>query len=189
VGIKMLYKFIIHNLLIQNTKKMETNTKKVLIAMDYDFSSQKVAEAGFSLAKSLRAEVILLHVISNPQEYYSTQHVTVMGFAGHKDPNPTHLDSPEKLREASQHFLDQSKQNLGYESIQTIVTEGDAADSILKTAEYFQVNVIVLGSDSRKWLEKTNKGSITEKILQHSSIPIFIIPANSKLVITQNDKQ
>ena len=37
--------------------------KKVLIALDYDPTAQKVAEAGYSLAKSLNAEVILLDLI------------------------------------------------------------------------------------------------------------------------------
>jgi nucleotide-binding universal stress UspA family protein len=47
------------------TKKM----KKVLIALDYDLTSQKVAETGFSLAKTMGSEVILMHVISDSVDY------------------------------------------------------------------------------------------------------------------------
>src|SRR5665648_427725 len=50
---------------------MKTNKmKKVLIALDYDPTAQKVAEVGFSMAKDMNAEVTLLHVISDPA-YYS----------------------------------------------------------------------------------------------------------------------
>lgn len=41
-----------------------TNMKKVLIAVDYDPTARKVVELGFSLAKSMGAEVILLHVVT-----------------------------------------------------------------------------------------------------------------------------
>jgi nucleotide-binding universal stress UspA family protein len=66
--------------------------KKVLIALDYNPTAQKVAEAGFSMAKSMTADII------------------------------------------------------------------------------------VIGSHSRKWLENIVMGSVTEKVLHHTSIPLFIIP-------------
>jgi len=37
--------------------------KKILIALDYHPGAQKVAEAGFSLAKNMGVKTILLHVI------------------------------------------------------------------------------------------------------------------------------
>ena len=44
---------------------MKTNkVSKVLIALDYNPTAQKVAEAGFSMAKSMNAEVVLMHVIT-----------------------------------------------------------------------------------------------------------------------------
>jgi nucleotide-binding universal stress UspA family protein len=33
-----------------------------------------------------------------------------------------------------------------------------------------------MGSHSRKWLENIVMGSVTEKVLHHTSIPLFIIP-------------
>jgi len=38
--------------------------------MDYDETSQKVAEVGFSMAKAMNAETVLLHVISEQPVYY-----------------------------------------------------------------------------------------------------------------------
>jgi len=43
--------------------------KKVLIALDYNPTAQKVAEVGFSMAKSMNAEITLLHVITDPVFY------------------------------------------------------------------------------------------------------------------------
>jgi nucleotide-binding universal stress UspA family protein len=39
---------------------------------------------------------------------------------------------------------------------------------------------IVMGSHSRKWLEEIVLGSVTEKVLHHTSIPMFIIPTSQK---------
>jgi nucleotide-binding universal stress UspA family protein len=37
-----------------------------------------------------------------------------------------------------------------------------------------------MGSHSQKWLENIIMGSVTEKVLHHTSIPIFIIPTKQK---------
>lgn len=54
--------------------------KRVLIALDYDSTAQNVAKAGFSMAKSMNAEVVLLHVIADPVYYPSVGYSPIMGF-------------------------------------------------------------------------------------------------------------
>jgi nucleotide-binding universal stress UspA family protein len=46
--------------------------KRILIALDYDPSAQKVAETGLSFAKAMKAEITLLHVLANQQDYKLT---------------------------------------------------------------------------------------------------------------------
>lgn len=149
---------------------------KVLIALDYNPTAQKVAEVGFSMAKAMKAEVILLHVMSDPAYYSFADYSPVMGFTGFVNMGALQLDSVEGLKKASQQFLEKSKNHLGDKTIQTLVKEGDFAESILKTAKDFHVHFIVMGSHSRKWLEDILMGSVTEKVLQRTSIPLFIIP-------------
>jgi nucleotide-binding universal stress UspA family protein len=154
--------------------------KKVLIALDYDPTAQKVAETGFSLAKTMGAEAILLHVISDPLNYASLQHMTIMGYTGQEEIIPLEIESIDKLKETSQDFLDKSKLHLGDKTIQTMVKEGNIPESILKTAKDLSVDVIVMGSHSRKWLEKIIMGSVAEKVLLHTTIPLFIIPTKKQ---------
>ncbi len=89
--------------------------KKVLIALDYNPTAQKVAEEGFR----------------------------------------KHLDDKK---------------------IKTVVEEGNLAEVILKTAETLRSDIIIMGSHSQKWLENIIMGSVTEKVIRHSRIPVFIIP-------------
>jgi nucleotide-binding universal stress UspA family protein len=150
--------------------------KKVLIALDYNPTAQKVAETGFSLAKSLSAEVTLLHVIADPVFYTTSGFSPIMGYNGYVDVSPTVLDSADGLKNASLQYLDKTRQHLGDKTIQTLVKEGDFAETILETAKELHSDIIVIGSHSQKWLENILMGSVTEKVLHDSSIPLFIIP-------------
>ena len=152
--------------------------KKVLIAIDYDPAAQRVAEIGYALAKELKAEITLVHVISNPV-YYSISEFEPMGFVGYNDLMLTN-NIIDTLRDVGQEFLTKSKAHLGDNSIQTIVREGDFADSILEVAKELGVNVIMLGTHGRRWYEKIVVGSVAEKVIRHSTIPIFLIPTAHK---------
>jgi len=150
--------------------------KKVLIALDYDPTAQKVAEQGYSLAKTMGAQVILLHVVTDPNYYTTSDYSPIMGFGGFMDVAQFQPGTAEGLKLASQHFLDKTKRHLNDETIQTSVKEGEIANSILKTAKDLHADIIVLGSHSRKWLENIVLGSVAEHVLNHAQIPLFIIP-------------
>jgi nucleotide-binding universal stress UspA family protein len=153
--------------------------KKVLIALDYDPTAQKVAEVGFSVAKEMNAEVTLLHVLTDPVYYSSMDYSPIMGYTGYLDMDQLQLDSVDGLENASALFLAKTKQHLGDSTIQTLVKEGDFAETILKTAKAIHADMIIMGSHSRKWLENIIMGSVTEKVLHHTSIPLLIIPTKN----------
>jgi nucleotide-binding universal stress UspA family protein len=153
--------------------------KKVLIALDYDPTAQKVAEAGFALSKSMKVEVTLLHVVASANYYSSLEYSPITGFAGYIDMNPLKLESDDWVKDASGKFLDKIKKHLDDKNIKTVVKEGDAADAILKTAKELHADIIVIGSHSRRWIEEILIGSVTEKVLHNTSIPLFIIPVKN----------
>jgi len=144
--------------------------KKVLIAMDYDVTSKKVADEGYSLAQSMNAETILLHVISELPVYYSESNYT----------HEYKVDLLGDLNKTTQAFLDKAKKHLGDEAVQTVLKEGEIADTILKTAKEMNVDIIVMGSHSRKWLESIILGSQAEDVLENSRIPVLIVPIKKK---------
>jgi len=158
-----------------------TEIKKVLIALDYDPSAQKVAETGFSMAKAMKAKVVLLHVISDPVYYSSIEYSPIMGFNGYTNILPSEpTDTIDAIKKASLHFLDKSRHHLGDKTIQTVIGEGDFAESILKVAKEMHADIIVLGAHSRRWLDEILMGSVAEKVLHHTTLPLFIIPTKKK---------
>ncbi|GAB1452447.1 universal stress protein [Draconibacterium sp.] len=158
--------------------------KKVLIALDFDPSSVKVAEKGHALAKAMGAKIVLMHVLYEPVYYSSLEYSPIVGFNDYANLGALQTDTIQGLKEAAQSFLDKTKHHLADENIQTLLKEGDTADTILEAAKDIKADIIVLGTHSRKWLENILMGSIAEKVLKNSTMPLFIIPTKK-----QDDKK
>ena len=150
--------------------------KKILVTLDYDPSAQKVAEIGYELGKAMNAEIILLHVIEDAVYYSSLEYSPIMGFGGFGMPDVSQVPDEMALKTAAVSFLENTKRHLKDESISLITDEGYSAECIVKVAAEMAVDIIVMGSHSRSSLEKILMGSVTEKVLNHSNIPVLIIP-------------
>ena len=150
--------------------------KKVLIGLDYDSSAQKIAETGYALAKSMGAQVILLHVISDYLYYSSLGYSPILGYDGFSSPDPMQADTIDNVEKGVQDYLDSTKRHLGDDAIQTIIKDGNFAEVIVDTAIELQVDIIVLGTHGRRGLDKILMGSVAEKVLGESTIPLLIIP-------------
>ena len=94
--------------------------KKVLIAIDYHPVSEKVAEAGYELAKSLNAEVCLLHVLDDVG-FYGTQYPTFMGYDGYSGMGPD-IDLAMEMRNIAEEFVEKAKNHLNDERVNTHIT-------------------------------------------------------------------
>ncbi|MDB5278171.1 MAG: hypothetical protein JWR61_3126 [Ferruginibacter sp.] len=150
--------------------------KRILIALDYAPAAQTVAETAFAVFENQHTEFALLHVVTDPTYYGSTVYDPIMGFGGYTNLNLMEPDVLETLKKSSYEFLEQSKKHLGGNNINTIVREGDASTSIIEVAKEIKADVIVMGTHSRNWLEHILLGSTAESVLQHTGIPMFIIP-------------
>lgn len=156
----------------------KTNIKKVLIALDYNQSAQKVAEMGYKIAHSMQAEITLLHVLVEPIYYSYPEYTPILGFSGHLSTSPLILDSLEGLNGVVQKFLDKIKQHLGDENIITLIKNGEFSETILATSIDMKADMIIMGSHSQKWLEKIVMGSVSENVLKGTKLPILIIPTS-----------
>jgi nucleotide-binding universal stress UspA family protein len=146
---------------------------KVLIALDYGLSAQKIAVKGFELAKKMNSKVTLLHVVADETYYDAIDSAPFIGFYGYDFFN---IDNNESLIESSVAFLKKIKSHLKGDDIEIIAEQGDFPTVILETATRLHSNLIVLGSNSKNWLERAVMGSVTESVLAKTKVPLFIIP-------------
>lgn len=171
-----------------NSMVMKTNVdfdlklipmKKVLIALDYNPSAKKVAEVGFSLAKTMGAEVTLMHVIADYTYYFPAD--AMFEFNGFSSAGFMQKIDVEGLEKASLYYLEKIKEQLGDDSIQLISKAGDSASAILHAADDLHADLIVIGSHSRRWLDNILLGSVAKEVLSKTSIPMFIIPIKEEI--------
>ena len=148
--------------------------KRILIALDYSSSAQKVAETGYDLAKSMNAHPILFHAIADVSYYSSLNYSPVMGFDSFG--GITEVYNADKLKEVAESYLDKIKLHLGNGKIETVVRNGDSGETILETAAELKADIIVMGTHGRSGFEKLLVGSVAENVLHHSQIPLYIIP-------------
>jgi nucleotide-binding universal stress UspA family protein len=146
--------------------------KKILIVMDLHPSEKKVIETGYSLAKEMKASVVLLYVKLDLVNYTLT----------YKKVGALKPFNLENFEVAAKDFLEKSKQKVLDDMIQTVVKQGHFAESILNAAKEMKIDVIVMGSHNTSWLEEIVIGRVTNDDLQQTEIPILIVPTR------RNDK-
>ena len=148
--------------------------KRVLIAIDYNPVSEKVAEKGYELAKQLGAEVCLLHVLDDAG-YYQTQFPTFLGYDGVTAMGPD-MNLAVELRNIAEDFLQKAAAHLKDPNVKTHLAEGDTARVLLNYAEEWDANVLVMGTHSHSALEKLLIGTVAEKIIEKTKIPVYLVP-------------
>jgi nucleotide-binding universal stress UspA family protein len=150
--------------------------KKVLIALDYNPNSEKVVNMGFELAQLMQAEICLLHVLAE-MRYYGMQYEPFMGYEGYAFPVDFRIQ--EEFVKVAQDYLEKTAKHLGGENITTHLAEGDTAQSILKYAEEWKADLIVLGTHSHGTLERIFLGTVASSVLEHTKIPVYMVPTGS----------
>ncbi len=149
--------------------------KKVLIALDNHSNYNLISSKGSELAKALGASIALLHVFPNTISTSPNAFSGLYPMMGAIDIEQG-LKLAERLEEESKKFLNQVKAEMNDGQAEIFTAEGDVADAILDTATNYKADVIVLGTHSRSIIDKILMGDVAKKVLQHSRLPLFIIP-------------
>lgn len=154
--------------------------KKILIALDYDPTAQKVAETGVSLCNEAGDLVTLLHVIDSPAYYVSEEYIPIMGFSGYMNPEQPGVPGLDQILGGTEKYLQKTRAHLGHPEMRTLVKEGDPGKIIVLTAAEMKADLIILGSHSRRWLEMIPMGRVTTYVLHHTHIPVLIVPTGKE---------
>ncbi len=160
----------LNNLITLNLSIM----KKIIIAIDYNPSAEKVAEAGYEIAKALQAELTLVHVITEPA-YYAMDYSPIMGYSGGYTEGT--ISIYKDIKKQARDFLAASARHLGDADIKTKVLAGDDVESsILKYCKSRKTDMIIIGSHSHKGLKRIFGTDVAAHLLRHSNKILLIIP-------------
>jgi nucleotide-binding universal stress UspA family protein len=64
-----------------------------------------------------------------------------------------------------------------------IVAEGNPSEEILRRSSESGIDLLVMGSIGRTGIEKIMLGSVAEKVVRNSRVPVLIVPGKSNLKI------
>ena len=141
--------------------------KHILIPVDGSPTAQKAVETAAGLAKAFGSSVTAIYVI-DPYPFTGLGSDFAYGQAEYL--SAAAIEAKEATL-AAQKALEQ----VGV-SVNISVVEAHAAwRGILETAAKVGADLIVMGSHGRQGLEKMVLGSVAQRVLSHSTLPVFVV--------------
>ena len=139
--------------------------KKILIAIDYGPTSEKVATAGLELRKHFHAEIALVSVVDSKS-------LTTDGTVATSEL----LEDMIRITNVNHKLIIQNL--FKYYKVRTFVEVGTPSEAIIRVASEWEADIVVLGARGKKGMSQLPVGSVAEKVIRHSSKPLFVIPTN-----------
>lgn len=142
-----------------------TEIRSIVCPVDFSPGSSHATEYAAGLAKTLNAKLLLLHV------YPLT---TYVGPDGGMIITP---DVAAQLSDQSQKALNRVCDHLKERGIhvEPHVRDGSPLDEITEFAEQNKADLIVMGTHGRGGLSRLLLGSVTERVVRTSKIPVLTV--------------
>ncbi len=137
--------------------------KKILISVDDGPTAEKVALKGFHLGQQLKAELALLSVIN------TSLLITPDGISASEMAEVLNKD----FQKCHQMLTDNIFKN---HKVWKFIEKGKPVEMILKIAEEWDADMIVIGTHGRTGINHLLVGSYAESLLHKSKIPVTVIP-------------
>ena len=150
---------------------------KILVPTDFSDLSLAGMEYVATLGVLHDAKIYVLHVVPDnilapPFPNVDMNSETIM------------RDTVEKAREELQHFISEHLKNLG--KVTQAVRRGEPAKEIIRFAEEEDIGLIVMATHGRTGVAHVLMGSVAEKVVRHSTIPVLTVkPVSLKNTILE----
>ena len=141
---------------------------RILCPVDLSEFSRDALHHAQALAKWYEAKVTVFHVYSAPQPL-----LPVTGMPGNVSLLPP--VQPDEVAEHVRRFCVSSLGDTG-ESVESVVREGNPTKEIVLLAEQLPADLLVVGTHGRSGFERLFLGSVTEKVLRSTRVPVMTVP-------------
>jgi nucleotide-binding universal stress UspA family protein len=140
--------------------------KKILVPTDCSDLSVEAIRYAMSLSEMYGAELLLIHIVDDaPVLALQSMEMT------------TDFVFDDTMRMAEQHLAEFARAHdiRSHHGLSMIVRRGNPYDEITRTAAEVQADLIVMATHGRTGLAHVLLGSVTEKVVQLSDIPVLTI--------------
>lgn len=149
---------------------MLTLRKKILVAIDGSPQSDKAAEEAVRLAagnqSQFKSRIYAVLVLPNAPASTFTDFVPSAPM--------TETEKWDELRKRIFYVVEKcaSEQNI---PLEMIIEYGDPADKIISLAKREEIDVIVIGSSGKGFIQRRVKGSVSHKVASNAACSVFIV--------------
>lgn len=139
--------------------------KKILVCLDGSALAETALPHAQTLASDENAEIILLRISVNPAAEFSFS-----------DPSIA-TGLIEEMEAETLSYLQSERRKLQKAGFRTsfLIRQGPIAETILVVAAECQADVIVMSTHGRSGVKRWLLGSIADRVVTHSDIPVMII--------------
>ena len=140
--------------------------KNILFPIDFSESSKKILPYVLTLSKAFGSTVHLLYVVRD-LKYLTNFHV----------PHPSLTLIENEIAENSQKMMEKvCEEDLqGCPRFVKKILIGDPAHEIIQYGQDEKIDLIIMGTHGRKGLEKALFGSVAEKVVKNSPVPVLTV--------------
>lgn len=139
---------------------------KIAFPIDFSECSSQLVNDVLKMAKAFDSEIHLLYVV-RAFGYYSTIYVNSIAIQEIEDSVMT------GAKKSMIEFIDAYFPN--YPKLRHAVLHGDASEEIIRYATVYDMDMILMGTHGRNGLEKLFLGSVAQRVVQGSPIPVMTI--------------
>ena len=148
--------------------------KKVLFCTDFSENSDYAFEFAFGIAKRDEGLLYILHVIPR-----SPHQEMIRGYVSEDILRNIQKDLEQELDDNyKEHYTKKIEDAVRFE---VVTKSGREDEEIIEFAKKEKVDIIVVGTHGKTGIEHVFFGSVAEKVLRHSPVPLFVIPCKKKL--------
>ncbi len=156
---------------MDRTNSLNSMFEKILVATDGSKHSEHAAQMGIELAKLSKGKVTAVYVADEGRYFVP---ISDAGFNLSSGVMDSIRGSIIKSGETAVKSIVDLAKNAGV-PIETMIIEGRPAEDIIKLAEDSKMDVIVMGSIGKTGIEKFLLGSVAEKVVRGSKVPVLVV--------------
>lgn len=146
--------------------------KKILCPTDFSEPSFKAVREAGDLAEKFSAELILLHVVSPVPVPSSTTPPSGFNVALYQE--ELKKSAEDSIKETAEKYVPEQVHYTGK------IIHGSPAERITKTAEEEDCDMIVIATHGLTGIKHLVFGSVAEKVVRTSAVPVLSIRAREK---------
>jgi len=140
--------------------------RNILFPVDLSPASPKIVPYVKTMAEKFGSDIYLLFVARN-LKYFADMYV----------PDPSILTFEREILEGSVKRLNEFKEKYfqNKHTVHVKVVSGDPAGEILYYISNQDVDMVIMGTHGRKGLDKIVFGSVADRIVKASIVPVFLV--------------